>query len=248
MEDSDYAYEICSRHLGRIDPAWSPGFVALELGCGDSLFSVLVAQAFGATRTYLVDTGPNAVSGLARYQAMAAYLVARGHQVADLSGLTSLDDVLAASNGRYLTEGLHSLREIPTSSVDFIWSHAVLEHVRQHEFLPMMREVRRVLRDTGRVSHCVDLRDHLQEGLHNLRFPAWMWETELMASSGFYTNRLSYSQMLCLFTEAGFSVERVDLRRWERTPAPDRSRFAPEFRGRSEDDLGVREFDVLLRP
>lgn len=79
-------------------------------------------------------------------------------------------DVLAATNSQYFTDGLSSLRSIPTHSIDFIFSQAVLEHLRKHEFLDMMKELRRILKPTGICSHQVDLKDHLGGALNNLTF------------------------------------------------------------------------------
>lgn len=96
-------------------------------------------------------------------------------------------------------------------SIDFIWSQAVLEHIRKSEFLDTMLELHRILRPNGVCSHVVDLKDHLGGALNNLRFSEKLWESNFMASSGFYTNRIRYSEMLDIFHQAGFSVEVVNV-------------------------------------
>jgi len=40
-----------------------------------------------------------------------------------------------------------------------------------------------------------------------MRFSTQAWESPLMAQSGFYTNRLRFSEMLNIFKEAGFRTE-----------------------------------------
>ena len=139
------------------------------------------------------------------------------------------------------------MREIPGRSVDFLWSHAVLEHVRLGEFLDTLQELRRVIRPDGICSHRVDLMDHLCCELNNLRFPEDLWESDFFARSGFYTNRIRHSEMLDLFREAGFSPEVVRIDRWERLPTP-LAKMAMKYRGLGEDELRIFAFDVILRP
>jgi len=68
-----------------------------------------------------------------------------------------------------------------------------------------------------------------------------------MANSGFYTNRIRYTQMLTMFQQTGFDVEVVEVERWERLPTP-REKLAAEFRNISTDELLVSGFDVILHP
>jgi hypothetical protein len=158
-----------------------------------------------------------------------------------------VETILAACGATYETSGLTSLRVMPDKSVDFVWSHTVLQHIRRMEFLETMRELRRVVRDDGISSHWVDLQDCLGGALSNLRFRESVWESPLMAGSGFYTNRIRYSEMLRLFREARFETEVVHLTRWDRLPTP-RSKLWECFRDLPEEDLCVRCFHVILRP
>ena len=50
-----------------------------------------------------------------------------------------------------------------------------------------------------------------------------------MANSGFYTNRIRYSEMLELFKEARFEAEVVSIKRWDRLPI-ERSKLSPGFK------------------
>jgi SAM-dependent methyltransferase len=94
-------------------------------------------------------------------------------------------DVEPFPNTVYLTEGLKSFREVPDASVDFLFSNAVLEHIRLKEFVPLVMEMKRVLKPEGIASHQIDFRDHLQYALNNLRFSERVWESEFMAKSVF---------------------------------------------------------------
>jgi hypothetical protein len=119
--------------------------------------------------------------------------------------------------------------------------------VRRGEFLQIAAEMRRIVRPDGIASHQIDLQDHLGGGLNNMRIASRWWESELMANSGFYTNRIRFSEMCRIFSEAGFLVEVVSKQRWNALPLPV-SALAPEFRHFSEEDLLISSFHVLLRP
>lgn len=51
MERPEYAFQVFCRHFERDQfPRKSGGFVCLELGPGDSLFSALIARVLGASK------------------------------------------------------------------------------------------------------------------------------------------------------------------------------------------------------
>jgi hypothetical protein len=247
MERPEYALKVFRRHF---DPAHFErkrgDFVGLELGPGDSLFSALIARSYGASRTYLVDSGPFTCRNLAIYRQMEVHLRQLGLHPPSLANCATVSDVLAACSAEYLTEGLASLRKIPSRSVDFVWSHVVLEHIRRDEFLPTLLELRRVQVSEGIASHCISVSDILGGGLNDLRFSQRIWESSLMANSGFYTNRIRYGELLRLFQVAGFEVQLRNVRRWEKLPTP-RQKMAEEFATLPEEELRVSGFDVFLR-
>jgi len=247
MQQPEYAYSVFRKHYDRCSLAERHGFVAMELGPGDSLFSALIARAFGAASIYLVDVDKFAVEDVQPYRVLRDFLLGIGVDCPDISNCKTVEQILQVSDAQYLTSGASSLRTIPGQSVDFIWSQAVLEHIRRAEFLEFARQMRRVLREDSVCSHRVDLMDHLGGALNNLRFSERVWESDFMARSGFYTNRLRYSEMLTLFEQAGFAVEVVHVDRWQELPTPKRE-LADEFKCFSDDELCVFGFDVTLRP
>jgi len=248
MDLPAYAYEVFKTHFDLADLSTiNKSFVALELGPGDSLFSAMIAHAFGASTSYLIDVGSFASKDLKPYRAMANFLREKGLIVPKIDGIFSLEELLASCKAYYLTHGLTSIRTIADQSINFIWSQAVLEHIKRRNFLDMMKELRRVIRADGVCSHRVDLKDHLGGALNNLRFSQQLWESDLMANSGFYTNRIRYTEMLELFNKAGFNVEVCNIDRWDRLPSP-KSKFAYPFRHLPDDELCVSGFNVILRP
>lgn len=248
MEQPAYAYGVFKKHYDRVDfPRKGRGFVALEIGPGDSLFSALVVHAHGGLCSHLIDIGKFAVNGLASYDRARDFLKGQGLSVPDPGRSECLDDILQACSAHYGTEGIKSLGEIPDATVDFIWSNAALEHIRRHLFLDTMRELRRVISPDGISSHTVDLRDHLGNALNSLRFSESAWESDRLARSGFYTNRIRFTEMLDLFGRAGFDPKVIGVKRWERLPTP-RGKLSQEFRNLSDKELLIAGFDVLLRP
>jgi len=247
MEEPAYAYGVFAKHFDRAGLRRPhDGFVGLELGPGDSLLTAMVAHAFGASASYLIDVGAFARADVKSYQAMAKFLQELGLTPPDIEGARSLESIISACRATYGTSGLVSLRAIPDRSIDFIFSHAVLQHLKRADFLETMHQLRRVLRRGGVCSHVVDLRDMLGGSLNNLRFPERIWESHFMAESGFYTNRIRYSEMLALFTRVGFRAEVVEKQCWDRLPTP-RSKMVPPFRYLSEEELCVSGFEVVLQ-
>jgi SAM-dependent methyltransferase len=167
--------------------------------------------------------------------------------VPEIADVCSLEQILSACNAQYMTAGLDALRSIPDKTIDFVWSQAVLEHIRRADFAATMRELRRIMKPTGVASHSIDLKDHLGGALNNLRYSEQRWEADWMAKSGFYTNRIRYGEMLDIFQTEGFAVEVEQKYCWDSIPTP-RVKMQPQFAVLDETDLKVRDFYVLLRP
>jgi SAM-dependent methyltransferase len=247
MDRGDYALKIFRLHVQRAFPAGLPqGACVLEMGPGDSIASALIAAGHGAGQVWLVDAGDFASKDVALYRALAADLARQGIAVPDLSACASFDDVLAACRARYLTAGLASFGQIADGSVDMIWSHSVLEHVRKAELEATLASMHRVLRPGGQASHNVDYQDHLDRALNNLRFAARLWESPLLAESGIYTNRVPAVVMHRLFRQAGFELLQENFGCWPTLPTPRRA-MAAEFAAYTDQDLLQRTSHALLR-
>ena len=247
MEDPSYAFGVFTKHFGRVQFAKRSGFVGLELGPGDSLTSAVIANAFGASSYYLIDSGDFAQKDLRIYKNVAAFLQQKGLPAPKLDHITSCEELLNICNATYGTAGLASLRAIPTGSVDYIWSHGVLQSVRRQEFFETLLELRRILRDDGSSSHLMDLTDQLANALNHLRFPESLWESRIIAKCASHSNRFRYSEMLNMFQKAGFNVDVVAVKRWDQLPTP-RRKLDRQFRALSEENLRVLGFEVVLTP
>lgn len=247
MDDPGYAWRVVTEHVARA--GWSDlrDRVVVELGPGDSLATALIGRALGAREIWLVDAGAFARTDLPPYIRLAGFLRSKGLAVPPVQTFKSTDEMLGACSARYLTNGLTGLAEIPSQHVDLVFSQAVLEHVRLREFPRLLTEMRRLLRPDGVASHQVDLKDHLAASLNHLRFDEQRWESEFMARSGFYTNRLRRATIVELFEAAGFTTRVDGVRRWPSVPLP-RAALAPAFRDLPDEELTISQFDIVATP
>lgn len=246
MTEPSYAIDVFGRHLRASGFEPFIGFTALELGPGDSVASALIAAAHGAANVVLVDAGPFADRSMEPYRRLAAALTASGLAPPRIEDSWTLSNLLEACKATYLTNGLASLRTVAAGSIDFIWSHAVLEHVLRDEFDATQAELRRVIRPSGIASHRVDLEDHLAGSLNSLRFAGRVWESGFMRHSGFYTNRLRASEVIASVEHAGFDV-RSTVHSWERLPIARRD-LDPAFQRHADSDLLGRALDLIAIP
>ena len=66
-----------------------------------------------------------------------------------------------------------------------------------------------------------------------------------MSSSGFYTNRIRYSDMIRRFSNVGFDVEVTNIDNWD--VLPDRKSFmVKKFSNLPDSELRISGFDILL--
>jgi hypothetical protein len=248
MDSPAWAYDIFRRHFDRVDfPAKGAGFSLLELGPGDSLFTALIGRAHGASNICMVDVGPFANEELRLYRQMADFLAEKGLDAPAISDAKSISDVLAACGARYETNGLQSLRGLPDSSFDFVFSNAVLQAIRCEEVLDTLKELRRVIKPEGVSVHSVDLRDMMGQSLNHLCFSEKVWESGLFRRAGFHTNRLRLSEWQELARQAGFATELDEVNRWPQVPVA-RRKLAEPFKQMPDDELRVATVRLILRP
>lgn len=221
-------------------------FSVLELGPGDSLFTAVIAKSLGATKSWLIDAGKFAISETAAYVALGKLLLSRGYEHAGVAVAGGVEETLRLCNGSYLTNGVSSLSELPDKTVDFCFSNAVLEHIPKEDFPKLADELNRVMKLDGVCVHRVDLKDHIGGALNNLRFSNKIWESSLFRKSGFYTNRIRFSEMLHIFDHAGFDCEVTRKVTWDELPTA-QSVLAPQFSKLPKDELLISGFDLVLR-
>ena len=248
MDDPEYAFNTFNRHYNSGEFVnKGKNFTMMEIGPGDSLASGIIAFYYGAKKSFLVDVGDDAIQQTTNYKNLLEYLKNKKDINVNYKDGLSVDDIYKIWNISYLSDGLDSLKIIPDSSVDFIWSQSVLEHIDKYEFINYLRELRRIISIGGISVHGVDLKDHLSYAHNNLRFPEKVWESAFMKKSGFYTNRILYSDMIKILKDCNFHVEIKNIKRWDIMPTP-RNKLDKQFCNFSDEDLMISEFDILLKP
>ena len=135
MDSCEYAIKIFDLHFYRAFPKKVPQKLKiLELGPGDSIASAIIGYSYGVSFTYLVDVDNFATKDLNFYKRLISILKDKGFKTPNISEAKSVEDLLKSCNGIYLTKGLSSLKSIESNSINFVWSHSVLEHIRKYQF------------------------------------------------------------------------------------------------------------------
>jgi SAM-dependent methyltransferase len=248
MDNPETALDTLKFFLHLVDLTDLSGKTVLELGPGNSLLTAFFAASLGTERTWLIDAKPLAETDVSLFAQAVALLEAKGMPLLDVEGAKSNAEVMERLRATYETDGLVSLTKVPSASVDFVFSSAVLEHIRLHEFPDLLKHLRRIIKPTGVAAHTIDFRDHLQSGLNNLRFTERVWESSFMANSGFYTNRIPWPQMSQMFEKSGFSVEAKQLQFWPHGLPTPQAKMAMPYRQMPADDFRVYLSHVVLRP
>jgi SAM-dependent methyltransferase len=247
MDDPQTAFDVFHMHCDAAGFSSRHDYTVLELGPGDSILTALSARSAGATHTILVDQSPLAAQDVELFARAESMLSSKGKPVPGVAGCASIEEVMDRLNCSYLTGGLQSLRALPGESVDFVFSNAVIEHVRKKNFAETARELFRIMKSGGIASHWIDYRDHLQLGLNNLRFSERIWEADFFANSGFYTNRLTASAVRRHFEDAGFVVEVRDSTPWPNGLPTPQSAMSEPFSHMATKELMVMTNWLLLR-
>lgn len=241
-----YSINVFLKHFNKAKSFLHNKYNILELGPGDSISTAIIGYAFGASKIFLVDAADFASKSIDIYQVLINDLK-KQNIVKNLSSLLeakTFNEILEMTNAHYYVNGLHSLQEIPSESIDFIFSNAVLEHIHLHDFKNILHEFYRVSSKESIISHTIDLKDHINTSLNSLRFSKNVWESKLFKNSGCYTNRLRFKEICNYIREAGFKIIHIDVKEWNALPIKAKY-LNREFKNR--EDLQVYEFDILYK-
>lgn len=207
MDTSNYAEKIFNLHFRHFSNLrQKSGFTVLELGPGDSALSALYAYLHGANAIYLIDVGDFVNTSVNTYRNAYDRWCETNVTTRKSPDFKSFACFMSSVNAIYLTNGVDDLQNIKANSIDFIFSHSVLEHVRKDKLDNVLRELYRISAIEAISSHNVDYMDHLAGGQNNLYFSDAVWESEFFANSGFYTNRIPPHRMHQKISDAGFNV------------------------------------------
>lgn len=238
MENYEYSRKIFEGHyrdMNKVNKIDDP--VIMEIGPGDSLFSMVYSRKYTKGKFYFLDINDFASKDLNLYFKLSKKLEKENYfPKKTKTQIESFDDLIKNYNAEYLISGLESLKKIDSESIDYIFSHSVMEHIRKYELNDLIKEMYRILKPNGVVSHNINYKDHLDESLNNLRFSESLWESNFFVKSGFYTNRIPAVVMHNYFKENGFKLIEEDYGRWNKLPL-NRNSLNKEFKKFSDDEL-----------
>lgn len=196
MQDLSYVDSIIKKHFNGVEK--DAKLNVLELGPGESLSSgIILAQNYPNIKIDFLDVSDFATASTPLY---SDFLNKKNIKIRT----NPTETFLAYIQSKYYTDGLSSIKHLPSNSYDIIFSQAVLEHIFLDEFDEFILNAFRILKSTGKFSAQIDFRDHLGGQHTNLAFSNAIWESYLFKNSGFYTNRISPSDMMKRFEQVGF--------------------------------------------
>tara|TARA_B100000401_G_scaffold437283_1_gene382524 strand:- start:112 stop:954 length:843 start_codon:yes stop_codon:yes gene_type:complete len=219
MHKKDYSKKIFFGHLEdlkKIRDIKKP--VIMEIGPGDGIATAIYSKIYDSPKVYLIDVEDFADKDILIYKEIIESLNFELFEKNIFNKIKTIEDLLKACNAYYLVEGLQSLEKIESNSVDYLFSHSVMEHIRFKELDKYIKEMYRVLKPNGLISHNINYKDHLDDSLNNLRFSFKIWESNLFSNSGFYTNRVPAIDMHSKFTKYGFKMVWEKFGQWPLLP------------------------------
>lgn len=163
-----------------------------------------------------------------------------------LSQAETWKSYLKKINATYSINGLDGYKHIPDDSVDYIFSFAVLEHIRKNIFFKTLEETYRFMNRGGVFYHMVDFTDHFGDKKNHLRFPEKVWEDKTHYSMENYTNRIACSEICKILEETGFEILKVKNQLFNRIPIK-RFHLDRQFSNISEKDLFIANSIIVGR-
>jgi len=246
------SYFVCDGKYNNSGRTPVNGKNVLELGPGDSLLSLVYFYGLGCEKMFLVDVGSFASRKIEIYWDYVDFLLDQKEYMDDctrdirvLKTCQTLEQLIEKANAVYLLDGLSSLKSVPSNSIGFCFSQAVIEHIYKDELRETIDQLYRVCEPGGLSSHGVDYSDHLSFALHSLRFSERFWESKLIKRAGFYTNRFRHNTVREMFSQAGFSEISHQEYPFENPKTAARAKLHSGFKGR--DDLDVHEGTVTCK-
>ncbi|MEV4349827.1 methyltransferase domain-containing protein [Actinoplanes sp. NPDC049596] len=156
---------------------------------------------------------------------------------------------------RYLAPGDASRMPEPDGSFDLSFSMTVLEHVTPRALRAILAESHRLLGRDGLAAHLIDPSDHFAHQdpgitrINFLRYSAREW-LRIAGNEYAYCNRLRAPQLIRMFTDAGFGLERCDrvVDPASRAAVDGAFPVHPDFEAFDPVDLCTTELTVYARP
>jgi SAM-dependent methyltransferase len=256
--------------MGHLRASGTPvaGATLLEMGTGWYPTFPLCLYLAGASRVYTLDLNvhlkTDMTAALADRLASHVPLIAResGRSEAEVSACQralaqALRDgaSLASATGSvvaYRAPADAANTQLPSGSIDAVFSNSVLEHVPGAVIEKCLTEAMRILRPGAIVFHSVNCGDHYAyadrsiDQLHYLQYSEQEWQK--WNNAFLYQNRLRAIDFTDMAKRAGFTIE-IDTSRAkpERLRQLDAIQIDPHFASYSREQLAITSIDFVGR-
>lgn len=214
----------------------------LEIGPGNNLLLAIIFILNGAKKVYLIDKFKQIFDDQFNLKLYNQYL--RSHMEdykKNIDNYFSIREKITY----YGKESIEKINKLKNRSIDFIFSHAVLEHVVNLDMA--FNKIYQLLKRGGYSSHKVDLRDHFHIRdkcyLEFLKYPEKYWR--FIGD----TNRVRYSQYIKLFRKYKFEILDVKLQKIGPMLKIDemKKKIYKDFKNLESEILSIRGFYILLK-
>jgi hypothetical protein len=120
------------------------------------------------------------------------------------------NDILEYCGIHYHAKADAAKTQLPSASIDIVYSNTVFEHVPQQELAGLFAESRRILQPSGYILHLIDMSDHFAHSdpsISPINFLQFSEKSFTKYNSYFlYQNRLRVSAWRQIITEQGFEI------------------------------------------
>jgi SAM-dependent methyltransferase len=227
----------------------------LEIGPGNNLGVGLIFALSGAEKYYGLDIYMDPeLFAAAQYESIAYLLELAG----GARSLRKVGTVMTVKNGKveFAKERLEYLfprqsYDIPISdgSLDYVFSHATLEHVADPD--RTIQSIHRVLRKGGVTAHQIDMRDHadFSKPLEFLKVDEATWKEQWKdpKRSAWHLNRWRLGDFEGAFQRAGFHILKLDVNATFPVEESLRRTFDARFQKHSLKDLSATGVMIIAR-
>jgi len=250
MEDPAFARAVFDLHvLGPMREFGLPAHGALlELGPGDSVATGALGRRAGFTEVQLLDAGAFADLRAASVKRLFASLGVDAPALPEEASRAPLLAALDELGIHYRADGVRAFESIIAGSVGYSFSNTVLQHVIRAELPGLFGQLARVHAPGSMGSHLVNFADHFSGGFLHQALPDWLMESNAIKRAHLYTNRFSPEQILRLFEECGFTLERLTVDYFDAiAPAQETFASAAEFLARSSQRRVLRAVYLIRK-
>lgn len=214
----------------------------LEIGPGNSYINAYNFLHAGAREVILVDKFPR-YADTDRQRAYIKNEIEFFKSRNNVTAFPYVDEATGDLNRDFMTFIPGDLRTMSLNrKVDFIYSIAVLHHIRELE--QYIQKMASLLNAGGMMYHVVDLKDKFHffgNPFLFYKYSDFTWDRFCTDEAVTYTNRARYGDYIGIFARSGLELV------WEKTLSYEypRVRMNRKFAGRSDLDIGDAHF--LLR-